>query len=202
MNKLTQAEYARLIGVNRSTISRYVANGRITVDDNGLIDPQAANQQREATESPMPHHQARKAQFAEILQAQAAETPMASVAVAATSPQHGLPLDVDMPKASEVGAALKMQTYKLQKAKAELANIEVDKAAGALVERAEVDFVLADFGNTLRGLLENLPDRLSGPLAALRGDAAAIHKALEESIHELLGEFAARIQHKVKALEP
>ncbi|MBY0453330.1 MAG: hypothetical protein K2Q11_00395 [Burkholderiaceae bacterium] len=201
MKKLTQAEYARLIGVNRSTVNRYVANGRITVDDKGLIDPQAASQQREATQSPMPHHQARKAQFEEILQAQAQEKRAADVAQAATDLQHSLPLDLAMPEGS-VSAALKLETYKLQKGKAELVNIEVDKATGALVERAEVDFVLADFGNTLRSMLENLPDRMSGPLAALRGDAAAIHKALEEAVHELLGDFAAHIQQKVKALDP
>ena len=65
MTRVTQAEFARLAGVNRSTVHRWIQNGRIEADAHGLIDPDAAARMRDATESPMPHHQARKAQFDE-----------------------------------------------------------------------------------------------------------------------------------------
>jgi hypothetical protein len=63
MTRVTQAEFARLSGVNRSTVHRWIQNGRIETDAHGLIDPDTAARMREATESPLPHHQARKAQF-------------------------------------------------------------------------------------------------------------------------------------------
>ena len=66
MSKLvTQAEFARMCGVNRSTVHKWIGAGRIQTEPSGLIDPEAAARMRDATESPMPHHQARKAQFSE-----------------------------------------------------------------------------------------------------------------------------------------
>ena len=56
---ITPAEYARLRGLNRSTISRQVAEGKIPTVD-GLIDPAAADQGRERN-----LHQGRRAQQAE-----------------------------------------------------------------------------------------------------------------------------------------
>jgi hypothetical protein len=44
---LTQAEYARLRGLNRSTISRQVREGKIPVTADGRIDPVAADRARE-----------------------------------------------------------------------------------------------------------------------------------------------------------
>jgi ethanolamine utilization microcompartment shell protein EutS len=78
--------------------------------------------------------------------------------------------------------------------------MELDKLAGSLVERAEVDYVLADFGLSLRGLLEGLPDRLSGALAAHRGDVNAIHKALDDTAHDLLTEMSELMKRKMEAL--
>ena len=63
MKRVTQAEFARLAGVNRSTVTRWLQNGRIQADPSRLIDPDAALKMRAATESPLPHHQARKEQW-------------------------------------------------------------------------------------------------------------------------------------------
>ncbi len=106
----------------------------------------------------------------------------------------------ETPDVLDLGARLKLETWKLQKAKAERENMELDKLAGLLVERAEVDYVLADFGNTLRGLLEGLPDRLAGALAAHRGDVNAIHKALDDAAHDLLTEMSELMKRKMEAL--
>lgn len=197
MTRVTQAEFARLAKVNRSTVHRWLANGRIEADAKGLIDPDAAARMRDATESPLPHHQARKAQLDEarvgdsITRNEIAQQGATSQAAAASD---------TMPAAEKIGTALKLETYKLQKAKAEQANMELDKMAGALVERADVDFVLTDFGNTLRGLLESLPDRLAPAIAAHRGDVNAIHKALEDTAHDLLNEMADLMRRKMKTL--
>ena len=207
--RVTQAEFARICGVNRSTVTRWIQNGRITTDAHGLIDPVAAAALRDATESPAPHHQARKAQFDETRAQNPAVQSVAPGATAATPSQNGPqarfsePVGGEpMPQAEKLGIALKLETYKLQKAKAETANMELDKLAGLLTERAEVDFVLADFANTLRAQLENLPGRLSGPLAALRSDAALIHTALDDALRDVLHDMAAAMKQKTERLTP
>lgn len=210
--RVTQAEFARLTGVNRSTVTRWVQNGRVQVDAHGLLDPVAAAAMRDATESPEPHHQARKAQFdeqrAQTIAGQGAPG-VASGATGATAGQNGPVARFSdagggeaMPQAEKLGIALKLETYKLQKAKAETANMELDKLAGALVERAEVDFVLADLANTLRAQLENLPGRLAGPLAALRSDATLIHTALDDALRDVLLDMAAAMKQKTQGLTP
>ena len=208
-NRVTQAEFARICGVNRSTVTRWIQNGRIEVDAIGLIDPVSAAAMRDATESPAAHHQARKAQFDEA-RAQNPQAPGVAIpATGATQAQNGPTARLSepvggeaMPQAEKIGIALKLETYKLQKAKAETANMELDKLAGVLVERAEVDFVLADFANTLRAQLENLPGRLSGPLAALRSDATLIHTALDDALRDVLHDMAAAMRQKTERMNP
>lgn len=173
MSRVTQAEFARLIGVNKSTVNRWVKNGRIEVDAHGRIDPEAAQRMRLATESPLPHHQARKVQFEE-----AGGRGMPGEGVNASAAAAGEPGEVLAPLA-HLGEQLKRATVDLQRHKAELAAMEVDKLAGTLVERIDVDFVLADAGSVFRAELESMPDHLTGELLALQGDAPAIHKALE-----------------------
>jgi phage terminase Nu1 subunit (DNA packaging protein) len=165
--RLSQAEFARREKVNPSTVSRWVKAGRIPVEPDGRIDPEKARRAREATESPLPHHQARKAQIEEQKQ-----TPGVNGSTA------------------EIGAALKLETWKLQRAKAEMAALEVDVKAGLLVERANVNFVLDDFCAMQRRLLEALPRRVAGPLAAHQSDPQAIRQTLDEAVRELLAEFS------------
>lgn len=207
--RVTQAEFARICGVNRSTVTRWLQNGRITTDAHGLIDPVAAAALRDATESPAPHHQARKAQFDDARAQNPAGQGATPGATGATASQNGPqprfsePVAGEpMPQAEKLGIALKLETYKLQKAKAETANMELDKLAGTLVERAEVDFVLADLANTARAQLENLPGRLSGPLAALKSDANLIHTALEDALRDVLHDLAAAMRQKTERLTP
>jgi phage terminase Nu1 subunit (DNA packaging protein) len=197
-NRVTQAELARALGVAKSTVHKYKAAGRIRFDAQGLIDLDTARAQILATESPLPHHQARKAQFDEGRAGEGMGQATNAPPAAPSGPPA--PAADPMPAAEKIGTALKLETYKLQKAKAETANIELDKLAGALVERAEVDFVLNDFGNTLRGLLESLPDRLAPAIAAHRGDVNSIHKALEDTAHDLLNEMADLMKRKMETL--
>lgn len=198
MTQVTQAGLARALGVAKSTVHKYKAAGRISFDAHGLIDLDTARAQILATESPLPHHQARKAQFDEA-RAGDGMGQATNAQQGATSSQpaaHAEPI----PAAEKIGTALKLETYRLQKAKAETANLELDKLAGSLVERAEVDFVLADFGGTLRGLMESLPDRLAPAIAAHRGDVGAIHKALEDTAHDLLTEMSETMKRKMEEI--
>lgn len=190
--RVTQAEFARIANVNRSTVNRWVRNGRISAGDDGRIDVADALRQRDATESPMPHHQARKTQFDEE-----------KAAAGAPGGDGGMPLGpaaglTGQSPVTDISTALKLETYRLQKAKAEKAAMEVDLMAGALVERAEIDFVHDDLGHTLRALIEGLADRYTGPLAAHRSDNNAIHKTLEDAARDILEEISAHLRRRME----
>lgn len=201
MALVTQAEFARLAGVNRSTVTRWLQNGRIKAEPNGLIDPEAAAAMRDATESPMPHHQARKAQFDEVRGPQSAQAAFSAPgeypsATQADPAQRSAtaPATEAMPAADKIGVALKLETYKLQKAKAEQANLELDRAAGALVERTEVEAVLADIGAQHRVLMESLPIRLA---ELHKGDARLV-QLIEGVALDLSHEYADHMKRKME----
>ena len=199
-NTLTQAEFARQAGVSRQAVNQALAAGRLPAASAGAsagvaLGESTAKDLWDLTASPAAVHQARKAQFDE-----------ARIGVSPTPPEKNsqraamgsaTPATDTLPTLEKLSAALKVETYKLQKAKAELANIEVDKAAGVLVERAEVDFVLADLGALVRTQMEGLPDRLAGRLAAHRGDTARIHHDLEDAAHTLLADLAEAMKRKM-----
>ena len=187
MKKLTQSEFARLCGVGRQTVNGWIKSGRIRADADGLIDPEAAQRMRVATESPLPHHQARKAQFDEMRSRGAGGAP-------------GADPDEDPASLERLGVELKAETLKLQRHKTELAALEIDRIAGALVDRADVDFVLADLGNTVRTLREALPDRLAGEIAAHGGDMGAVHQTLEQAVVDVLRALGDAMERRAAEL--
>lgn len=72
-----------------------------------------------------------------------------------------------------------------------------DKQAGNLLAREDVDFVLNDYGATLRGLLENLADRLAPvvyPLKTLEETHAAISEAADALQQELAETMRRRVE--------
>jgi hypothetical protein len=92
MTIVTRAEYARHAGVNRSTVTRWIEAGRIPSRPDGLIDQAQADQMRDVTESPLPHHQARKAQI-ETEKAEAQATRNAQDATIASGMCQGMGAD-------------------------------------------------------------------------------------------------------------
>ena len=154
--RIRQAEFARRCDVGRSTVCKWVKAGRVILGEDGLLDADDAMRMRETTESPLPHHQARKEQ---IEQEKAEKATL------------NRPENMDMlPAAEKISLKLKYATMKEREARADVAAMERDKMAGSLVDRKDVDFVLQDFGNTLRGLLESMPDQLTAELSGYRGD--------------------------------
>lgn len=73
-------------------------------------------------------------------------------------------------------------------ANADMREMEAAKLKGELVDRADVDFVLNDYGATVRGLLQRLADRTAPqvyPLKTLEETHAAIVEAVDELQREL-----------------
>lgn len=185
--RIRQAEFARRCNVTRGTVCKWVKNGRVQVGEDGLLDAQQAMAMRKVTESPLPHHQARKEQ----IEQEKAES------AALSQPENS---DL-LPAAEKISLKLKRATMKERECKADIAAMERDKMAGSLVERKEVDYVLQDFGHTLRGLLESLPDKLTAELSGYRGDTNKIHVALEAGARELLDQISEHMSRKMARLE-
>lgn len=226
MKRVTRTEFARQIGVNRSTITRWIESGRISAPGpDGRLDLDQALREREATESPLARDQARKAQFDEAKAArqaqpapedrhQAAQDALESALATIPVPTHTLPT-ADAPEArktpqndnqeggpslEQLGKGIKLENYRLTKARAELANLDLDRQAGLLVERTEVDFVMADIGNTFRGYLEGLPDRLAPVIAGHRGDLGSLHKLISDAAREILDQIADHLRRRAETL--
>lgn len=179
-----QAAYARRLGVNPSTVNRWIKAGRISLRPDGLIDPVQADRERLATESPLPQHQSLKARWDAQREAKAA---------AALSPPAP-----KLDTSEELGLALKLETYKLQKAKAEQANLELDKAAGLLVERSEVEYLLQDLAATLASKLDGMAVQLAPALATHRGDVSAMQSEIESFARDLLEGLSQHLERKVQ----
>lgn len=182
MRHMTRAEFARHMKVNRSTVTRWIERGRIVATADGRIDSEAAKRALEATESPEPHHQARSAQIAE------------------EKAQRARRRGGETREVTEIGLRLKLAMAKEREAKAQLAALEVDRQAGLLVEREQVDFILKDIGTTLRTAVDGLADRLAPQLAGHGGDVAKVHAGLDDAARDLLHEISDHIERRSEAL--
>lgn len=175
----SRIKFAKRLGINRSVLAKSRAPEWLVIEGKH-VNVEASLANRAAMASPAPHHQAQAARLAD-------ERGVGSA-----------PTDESRASAhTEAGHRLRLATAKEREAKAELAAMERDKMAGLLVERSEVEFVLRDFGHSLRGLLENLPDRLAPVLAAHRGDVAALHASLQDAARDVQQEIAALMQRQI-----
>ncbi len=202
MNRVTQAEFAQICGVNRSIVHRWIENGRIETDAQGLIDPEAATRMKEATASPLPHHEARKAQFdaqrlagmgnpSQTQQNHAneaalqAETSSATVSAAATDDylsgaavSHKKPADLYMER------------------KAEKLGLEIDKLAGSLVERADAEYVVADLAAEYHSQIDSMP---IGLYELHQGDPKKI-EIIESYGHQMKINMAEAMKRKMEGI--
>jgi phage terminase Nu1 subunit (DNA packaging protein) len=77
--------------------------------------------------------------------------------------------------------------------------MERDRLAGTLLQKEDVDFALNDYGATLRGLLENLADRLAPVVYPLK-TLDETHAAISEAVDALQDELAETMHRRMEAL--
>lgn len=88
--------------------------------------------------------------------------------------------------------AMGIARLKREEAAAELLALRLDREAGLLVLKADVDFVLADFGAMVRTSLEDMPARIAG---ALVGRAAAdICRILDDEVVNILNNLVSKAE--------
>lgn len=179
--KMRQSEFAKLMGVQPSTVTRWVQSGRITRDINGRIDPALAKTELENSQIAEPHLQARAAQ-------------------AAMANQKSNVSSFDTESKDEIARRYKIAITREREAKAELAAMERDKEAGLLIELAQVEFVIKDIGIALRSEIEAMPDRIAPQIAACAHDQHAIYAALTDAAHDLLNQISEHTRRKVQGI--
>lgn len=159
--QVTRAEYARMKGWNRSTVTRFAEQGRVVIVDD-LVDVAAS--------------EARLAQTAEPSKAGVAERH------ANERGQQPIGLSPDLAGDSYQKARAIKEKYLALQAKA-----DYERSMGQLLPRADVEQALADVVAYARSSLENLPHRCAGNLVGK--DFEQILATLKSEIITLMGEM-------------
>lgn len=176
---IQDAEFARRMNVNRSTVSRtWRAAGRLVLFGDGSIDEAASRERIAATSG----HRADVA-------ARHAEKRGASIL------DHQ-PGQENAPEAAKRAGAESRADAQARKesAAADLLEIELATKRGEVIARDDVDAALRTIGATVRGLLDVLPDQ-AAPLVAPTTDLDECHQLLTDACRDVLhrlGEAVAR----------
>jgi len=177
---MTQAEFSRHLGVERSYVTALKQSGRLVMTDDGKVDVEASEAKIAATADPG------KAGVAERHAKNRGDQP--------ADGGGGKPADQEADDAgSEADETPDYQRARARKelANAQLAEMEVAKQAGLLFESTEVLAVVADAGTIFRTTLESRRPLLVSQLAVMN-DEAQIRLFLEEQDEHLLADLAAR----------
>ena len=171
----TRADFARRMDWHRSSVTRAVEDGRVVIC-NGMVDVEASIQKIEALASPYAHHRAHALQLEEDRTAKT------------ETPPPGEPPEVTKAKSEGLDALnLRLKTAEANKREheADIARMDREFKAGNLLAREDVEFALDNYGATLRGLLENLADRMAPMIQPLQ-TLEEVHAALNSMAQEVL----------------
>jgi len=161
------AEFARLLNVVPSYVTKLKQAGRLVLVDGKRVDVEASKARIQETESGQ-HERAREYQ-----RKQRGNEPPADTGVLGEAP------------------AKQTRAYwdnRLAEANAKLKEKELAERDGTLVPLATVNFILKDYGATMRGMLENLADRLAPqvyPMETLEETHAVLSEAMDEMQREM-----------------
>ena len=194
MTTESQADFARRMAghmgraVNRSTVKRWADAGRIVMDGD-KVNVEASLSQLGGTQGGRQDVTDRHAQEA---------TEKATTGrIGGDTAQPAA--DLSMEKARRVRAVAEAR---IKHAEAEIREMERDRAAGKLIDKEVVDFVLNDFGATLRSTMENFAGRLAPvvfPLTTLEETHAALEEAAERVLDEISDAMKRRTQQQAEA---
>jgi len=186
--RVNAAEFSRIADVNKSTVTRWLQNGRITKGADGLIDVEEALAMRERTESPEPHHQAQKEQIEEAKAAKKA-------AVDSILDERPHPLSQGaierFKEARAVGALLDNKKK----------DLDIQKMANELVSIADAEAFAASVGIFVRDAGPRGADRWCHRFLEVDREARRYHELLVELYYELaieVADTASRLSDQLK----
>lgn len=176
---ITQAEYARQRGLNKSTISRQVRDAIIpTHGERRLIDPAEADEARRTKTDPTRGRHKPKAPPAEKKQA-----PQRDVRPVPSTPS---PRAKTSDSASFADARAYGQELKNQQAEIELARLR-----GELIDRDAVRKAMAELAQAAVSAWIQWPARVYAEMAAELGvDGATLHQSLDRHVRQYAEEIS------------
>lgn len=181
---ILDAEFARRMGVARSTVSRtWRAAGRLVLFEDGTIDEAASRERIVATSGHRAdvaaRHAAKRAGGIPELQPAPENAPAGR---------------------NRAGAESRADAQaRRESAAADLLEIELATKRGAVLAREEVDAAMRAIGATVRSLLDVLPDQ-TAPLVAPVSDLDECHQLLSDACRDVLnrlGESVAREKSRI-----
>lgn len=161
MKTATQAEFARILGVQKSYVSKLKDQGRLVFAEEGRVDVEASKQRIQQTADPNRDDVSQRFDKASSAGAQR---------------QNG-----DIGNSYQAARAVKEKYSAMQ------AKLEYERSIGKLVDKAEVQAVVEDVITQFRQGLENLPYRLAPELVGQ--DLDGIRAALKQEIFDALGKM-------------
>jgi hypothetical protein len=195
--KLTKAQYARsrkernLPGGSREAVGKAVEEGRITVDKDGLIDPEVADiQWAKNTRARLSPQAASSQDGAADLVSQAA-TPAAGPSTT--------PAPTSAPAAPAPDTGYTAARARREIAEAEQAEIELKKVRGELVSWADVQRGGFEVGRELRDAMESSVNALAAELATV-GNAEACAQILRRHNRAICDTLVRTWREKIGAV--
>lgn len=168
---ISQREYARRCGLSPSTVNEAIKRGRITLVE-GKIDPILADREwAENTDPSTPRNRITGNPKHRKLRA-----------------QPSLPMDLQSRDGDSKGNGDSAGYLKARAAReicqAQLAKLQLDREGSQLVRADEVKIGAFNMARLARDHLMALPSRVAATIATT-GDAAEIHKILDEEIERI-----------------
>jgi hypothetical protein len=218
---LSQAQFARLIGVDRSYVTRLKHDGRlvmrgkrVVVDDSrrrieatagGRIDVSDRHAEARAgngTPAPL-EWGAAGAALVRMMGDHQVTAPAVIAAPEPAVPEALPPAAADPPAGDERTLEawrelrVKSEARRLQ-AQADTAEIERDRLAGRLMDVEDVDRAARDLGAAVRAAMDNYPDQVA-PLVAPVAELDQVHQILAEQCRNVLQHVVELIERQIAA---
>lgn len=197
MTTETRSDFAKRLGVHKSTVTRLAAAGRIVLTEDDLVDVEQSLALIEQTKGRRDDVAARHA--AQRAAVMSEPQPTDENATAARNPATA---DATAPQQAVMNDAARAKALAESRrviAQADKEEMERDRIAGNLVAREDVDAAMKFIGATVRSLLDVLPDQVA-PLVAPVSDLAEVQQLLGEACRNVLVGLGEAIKRQQAAL--
>lgn len=192
---MTQAQYARHVGISRQAVSAQIKKGQIPVGPDGLINPVAADQARamlvEPARSALKH---KPSADAAPVNTHSGDEASGDSVNQEDEPEN--PENTQAMRGAQLSSHAKAAHYSIQ---AQLKKLDLEERMGTLVKAEEVSAILGDVFRELRDQLLALPSRVKGPLVMMN-DETVIQAYLTEQLRLMLDHAAQQAADKSNAL--
>lgn len=185
MTTLRQIEFAGLMGVDRSHVTRLKHDGRLVMTADGLVEVEASRDRILATTGGRDDVAARWAR-------ERAQTPASTPPAPPAGQETGVAGE-DEAQTTRADAMARKEHYLALQAK-----LDYERATGAVIPRPEVQSALDDLIAFARAGIENLPHRVAGLLVGK--DYDAILGTLRQEVVGLMDDMHKDARRKLAEL--